>query len=134
LSSKLETRNSKHETFSFRPSPAAIEKSIYAQFQKGNFEKGMEIYFAHADEESKMFSASEKALKIEMIKGFAEKVKEDIVEKGGLKDFEIVSEEIEEDGATAFVESKLTFGDGSTQEETTKYVKNDGKWKIALEK
>jgi hypothetical protein len=116
-------------------SPADIEKTIYAQFQKGNYEKGMELYFANIDgDSSKDISTDDKAKEAEMVKAFAAKAKESIDAKGGIKNFEIVAETISEDGETARVESKTTYGDGSTQDQTSKYVKKDGEWKIVFGK
>jgi hypothetical protein len=60
---------------------------------------------------------------------FASKMKETMDEKGGLKEFKIVNENISADGETATVDVALTYGDGSTEEQTNKYQKVDGKWK-----
>lgn len=60
----------------------------------------------------------------------AEKAKAGLEEKGGLKNVEIVSETIDEDGETAKVVLKLTYGNGNDDENTYKMVKQDGKWKI----
>ncbi|MDR0835526.1 MAG: DUF4878 domain-containing protein [Tannerella sp.] len=115
-------------------SPSSIEKSIYSQFQKGNYEKGIEIYFDNIsgdDDAGKPKSADETK---EAVKAFAGKVKQSIDAKGGIKKFEIVEEKIAEDGKTATVASKITYGDGSGDEQSTKYVKQDGKWKIVFGK
>ena len=105
-------------------SPADIDKAIYSQFQKGNYEAGMKIYFEN--------STAEKTEQMdEMIKAFAEKQKESIEAKGGIKKFESI-ETIDESGEAATVATKITFGDDSEKEETNKYVKVDGKWKISV--
>ena len=104
-------------------SPASIEKAIYSQFQKGNDEAGIKIYFEN--------STAEKTEKQdEMIKAFAEKQKESIEAKGGIKSFEIIEETIDESGETAIVVTKITYGDGTDKEEKNKYTKVEGKWKI----
>ena len=105
-------------------SPADIEKAIYSQFQKGNYEAGMKIYFENS-------TAEKTEEQDEIIKAFAEKQKESFDAKDGIKKFEI-TENIDESGESATVVTKITFGDGSEKEETTKYVKVDGKWKISV--
>lgn len=112
------------------PSPADIEKSIYTQFQKGNYQKGVEIMLANVDSDKE---ATEKEM-AEAITAFTEKSSESMEALSGLRNFEIISEEIAEDGLTAKVTTKEFYGNGETQEKTTKYVNKDGKWKISFEK
>ncbi|GHT49234.1 hypothetical protein AGMMS49982_02260 [Bacteroidia bacterium] len=106
--------------------PATIEKGIYAQFQKGDFEKGMELYFANLDNAGKQ-TPEEVA---QAVKGFADKAKQTFEAKEGLKSYEVLEEVITEDGESARVSGKLTYGDGSEQEQKSQYVKKDGVWKI----
>jgi len=47
-----------------------------------------------------------------------------------LKEVKIESETINEDGLTANVEVLQLYGDGSTDQKTSKYKKVDGKWKM----
>lgn len=47
---------------------------------------------------------------------------------------EILSEEISEDGNTATVKIKQTYGNGETQEGTQSMVKRDGKWLMSIDK
>jgi ABC-type glycerol-3-phosphate transport system substrate-binding protein len=111
-------------------SPSGITKSIYSQFQKGNYEKGVEVFVAHLDSDNEG-TAEEKQ---QFIKGFTEKAKASMDEQGGIKSFEIVKETISEDGVQATVETKITYGNGSTKDESLKFVKKDGAWKISLGK
>jgi uncharacterized alkaline shock family protein YloU len=111
-------------------SPSGITKSIYSQFQKGNYEKGVEVFVAHLDSDEEG-TAEEKQ---QFIKGFTEKAKASMDEQGGIKSFEIVKETISEDGVKATVETKVTYGDGSTKDESLGFVKKDGAWKISLGK
>ena len=55
-----------------------------------------------------------------------------IQSKGGISSIEIVSEDML--GETAEVTAVTTYGNGSTQRETTKLIQKDGEWKIALSK
>ena len=110
--------------------PASIEKSIYVQMQKGNYEKAVEIMVDNLDSE-KTPSAEEKA---QLLAAFTEKAKQSAEAKGGIKSFEIVEEEISEDGLSATVSTKIVYGDGSEQTETSKYVNKEGKWKLSMGK
>ena len=57
-----------------------------------------------------------------------------IEKKGGLKEVEIVSEEMAEDGNSAIVTYKQHYGDGSVKEDTQKMIKVDGKWLMDIGK
>jgi hypothetical protein len=113
-------------------SPADIEKSIYSQFQSGNYQKGLEIYFANIDKGDNEQTAEAKEKEAAYIKALAEKVKAD--QKNQITKFEILEETIAEDGETATVKVKFTTGDGKESEQTSKYVKKDGQWKIVYSK
>lgn len=49
---------------------------------------------------------------------------------GGLKDYEILDEEISEDGQTAKVTVKYTFGNGTEKEDRDKLLLTESGWKI----
>ena len=102
--------------------PASMEKNLWTYVQKGDYEKAIK-YWADisVDGETKEQMKSMAAM-------FAGKMKESMEEKGGLKEFKIVNETISADGETATVDVALTYGDGSTEEQSNKYVKVDGKW------
>ena len=110
--------------------PASIEKSIYVQLQKGNYEKAVEIMLKNLDTE-KDPSAEESA---QFLSAFTEKAKESNEAKGGIKSFEIVGEEFSEDGLSATVSTKIVYGNGNEATETSKYVNKDGKWKLSMGK
>lgn len=53
----------------------------------------------------------------------------------GIASCEILSEEIAEDGNTAVVKAKITYGDGTTDDQKFKLVKNaDGDWRLDAQK
>ena len=54
-------------------------------------------------------------------------------EKGGIKSYDIVSEEISEDGTTATVTANIKFGNGDEDKDyKIKMIKDDkGDWKIS---
>ena len=109
-------------------SPSDIEMGMWKLVQKGNYQKAVDYWFDNSvDEDAK--GASKEQVKA-MSAMFTEKMKQSMDEKGGLKEIKIQSEEISEDGMTAKVEVLLTYGDGSTEEQTSKYKKVDGKWKM----
>ena len=63
-----------------------------------------------------------------------DKVGKEYEKMGGLKSIEILSEEISEDGNTATVKIKQTYGNGETQDGTQSMVKRDGKWLMSVDK
>ena len=55
--------------------------------------------------------------------------------KGGIKDYELLGEEINEEDGTATVKTKITYGDGSTDESETRLKLDENKnWKIHCKK
>lgn len=62
---------------------------------------------------------------VAMLQNKAEKSDE---QQGGIKSFEVISEEISEDGNSATVTYKQVYGDGTEKEGTQAMVKRDGKW------
>jgi len=63
-----------------------------------------------------------------------EKAGKELEKKGGLKSFEVLSEEIAEDGNSAVVKFKQVFGNGEESEDEQKMVKVDGKWLMDIGK
>jgi hypothetical protein len=53
---------------------------------------------------------------------------------GGVKDYEIISEEVAPDGKSATVKVKVTYGNGETETNTDKLVKTDKGWAAAADK
>lgn len=52
-----------------------------------------------------------------------------------MKSYEVISEEIDENGEKAVVTMKVVYEDGKEKEETTNLQKDeDGNWKIKLSK
>lgn len=62
-----------------------------------------------------------------------EKVKPQLEKMGGLKSVEILSEQVADDGNSAVVKMRLTFGNGEVEEEEQKLVLVDGKWLLSIE-
>ena len=108
-------------------SPEEITKAIYSQFQKGNFEKGINIYFENSNAKDEQKNDMMRSM-------YVEKMKKSTEEKGGIKSFEIIKNEVDESGETAVVVTKVLYGNGEEKEEPNKFVKVDGKWKISAAK
>ena len=103
--------------------PSGAMKSYLSAVKSGDYEKFVEgINFSKVKPE-KLAETRE---------GFTammkEKAAEELDKKGGLKDFEILSEEIAEDGNSAVVKYKQIYGTGEEEEGAQKLVKVDGKW------
>lgn len=54
--------------------------------------------------------------------------------KEGISGVEMISEEMAEDGQTATVKMKITYGNGETDESEVAMVLKDGTWKMDLKK
>lgn len=64
-----------------------------------------------------------------------EKIDKSIEKKGGIKSYEILSEELNEAGDKAKVKVKMIYGDGSEDEQTVKTKKDEnGKWLLDIGK
>lgn len=63
-----------------------------------------------------------------------EKGTKEFEKKGGIESIEIISEEIAEDGNSAVVKFKQTFGNGEVDEDSQTMVKKDGKWLMDINK
>jgi hypothetical protein len=107
-------------------SPAATVKEFSNKVEKGDFEGAIGCIATDGkpvDKDSK----SKLTLLLGMAKGEVEK-------KKGIKNMEVISETVDPDGKTATVKMKITYGDGSVNEESNSLVKEDGKWKLSLQK
>lgn len=110
--------------------PAGIEKTVYTELQKGNYEKAAKLLVESLDSDKE--STAEQ--KTEMIKAFTEKAKQSMEAKGGIKSFEVMEEKIASDGLSATVSTKVIYNDGTEKMEDSKYVKKDNTWKLSAGK
>ena len=97
---------------------------------KGDYEKFVDG-IALGDSETADKLKEQKAGFVALLR---DKVGKEYEKMGGLKSIEILSEEISEDGNTATVKIKQTYGNGETQEGTQSMVKRDGKWLMSIDK
>jgi len=101
--------------------PVDMETKLQTYFQKGEVKKAIDytVEISVPNESTEMMKS--------MGAMFVEKMKQTLDEKGGLKEFKVT--EVSNDGATAELNIDLTYGDGSTDDQTATYVMVDGKWK-----
>jgi len=97
---------------------------------KGNYEKFVDGLAFDQDATPDKLKEQKDGL-VSMLK---EKVSKEYEKMGGLKSIEVLSEEISEDGNTATVKIKQTYGNGETQEGSQTMVKRDGKWLMSVDK
>ncbi len=110
--------------------PGAAAKRYMEMAGNGQYEKfvdGIAVDEDATPEEVKQF----KTMMVAMLEASG---KAELEKKQGLKSVEVVNEEIAEDGQTAKVTLKSTYGDGTTDEETNHMVLRDGVWKMELDK
>lgn len=91
------------------------------------FVDGMSFSDKYSEKEIKRQKAGYVAL-------MSEKSSKEFERRGGMKDFEILSEEINEQGDLATVRFKIYFGDGDEEESTQILEKKDGKWLMKARK
>jgi hypothetical protein len=106
-------------------SPADVSKAFVTSIEKGN-----------VDEAIKMLDGGDKASEEDMtkLKAFLGEGSKQIAEKGGIKNIEVVSEEISEDGKKADVKLKITYGNGETDDSSSNLILTDAGWKMTMEK
>ena len=111
-------------------SPGAAAKKYAEYLGSGEYDKFIDgIYFGEntSKEEIEQGKTMLKAL-------LADKGANALEEKGGLKSVEVASEEISEDGKSATVVLKQTYGDGSVEEDDSNMVLVNGKWLMEMDK
>lgn len=109
-------------------SPGKALKGYLNDIKNENYESFMEgVYFHEGMDEQRKEKKRAQLLSIIKDKGSRE-----YQNKGGVKSIEILSEKVWEDGETATVRFKQTYGNGEEIIEKQKMIKKDGKWLIDL--
>lgn len=89
------------------------------------------IYFDKAKESPEKVEKAKEQLR-EMLQG---KLEKSIKEKGAIKSYKVVNEEISEEGDKAVVTFEVSYEDGKTDSTAVQLVKDkDGKWWLDLGK
>lgn len=99
-------------------SPKDVVEQVSKLLIKGDVEKSLNFYNGVEDEESKAFVLGLTQAGMEATQG--------------LKAVEILDETIAEDGTTAKVKVKYTYGDDTEKNTTEKLVKTDSGWKLEV--
>ncbi len=110
--------------------PSGALKTYMSALQDRDYEKfteGINVSGKATPEEQKAARATFAAL-------LSEKGGKELDKNGGLKGFEILSEEIAEDGKSAIVKFKQIYNDGTEKEDEQKMVEVDGKWLMDISK
>lgn len=108
-------------------SPGDVVVETYELMAAGKYEKVVDKFYVANPAEEEEFKST-------MLSLCNEKMKPQLEAKGGIDKVELVSEELSEDGKSARVTTKITYGDGSVEEEKTKMVNVDGEWLVSIEK
>lgn len=110
-------------------SPAEAAKKYANYLKNGDFDKWVDGV-AFGEDASETNIKAGKAMLLAMMEAGKEKLKE----KGGVKDIETVSETISEDGKTAKVVLKMTYGDGTSEDSSMDMIQEKGTWKMHMKK
>lgn len=110
-------------------SPSEAAKKYATYLKNGDFEKWVDGVAFGEDATDANVKAS-KAMLLAMMEAGKEKLNE----KGGIKNIETVSETISEDGKTAKVTLKITYGDGTSEESSSDMIQEKGTWKMYMKK
>lgn len=105
-----------------KPTPSAIAKDCIENIKNGDYKAFAETIDG-TDEQ--------KAMVADMLASKAEK---QIKKHEGIASYEIVSEEISEDGQTAKVKAEITYGDGKKDDSKFDFKLVDGEWKQEISK
>ena len=100
------------------PAPSSVVEDFYMNVSNGNTKKAMEFFERKSD-------VSETKAEIAVAAGYAE-VNNPLC--GGLKDVEVVSEEIRGDVAKVTVE--LVCNSGEKEKSNVRLIKSEGAWRI----
>ena len=108
--------------------PTAAAEEGLEMIKAGNYEGFVEtIYFGEKATEEEVKQAKEMYVSL-----FKEKGDKQITKKGGIASYNVLSEEIAEDGKTAKVAYETTYGDGSTDKMNLDLILVDGEWKPTI--
>ena len=115
-------------SFGSANTPSAVAEKAAKYMQNADYEGYVELMELKETE-------GKEAEKEQFVALLREKGTKTMEKKQGLKSYEVLSEEISEDGKSATVKMKMVYGDGSEDTSKVKLVKNDkGEWKMSFGK
>ena len=106
-------------------SPADVVKKMNNDMVKGDYDAVIDVLATEGEEIDEEGRTKLKSM-LAMGKGELDK-------KEGIKEMEVVSEEVAEDGNTAKVTLKIVYGNGEEEEEDYTLLKEDGAWKVRMQ-
>jgi hypothetical protein len=106
-------------------SPGAIVKKSINLVAEKKYDKVVELY---AKKDGTAFTDEEKG----KIVGLMTMANAELVKKQGVKSLDIVEEKISEDGKTADVKWKVTYGNGEVDNNDGKLIKVGSDWKMVI--
>lgn len=110
--------------------PSKAMEQYLKTLKAGDYEKFVEgLYFKEGLSEEQIQQGKEQFVAL-----LSDKFVKENEKRGGLKDAQVLSEEIAEDGNTAVVTYKLVYGDGEEKEDRQAMIKKDGKWLMDMKK
>lgn len=110
--------------------PSKAAKKYVSYFGKGDYEKFVEGVETNPEATPEEVKESQEQL-VNLLKSKGE---ESLKENGKIKNVEVVSEEISEDGTKAVVVLKQEYENGTSKEQSFDMVLQDKKWKVSLGK
>lgn len=108
--------------------PSDEAKKCFGLIQDKNYEALVEE-FAFSKDATEEEIQQTKQMFISLYK---EKGEKEFDKVGGINNYEVIEETISEDGQTATVKVKVTYGDGSSKEQKVDLKLVDGNWRIDL--
>jgi hypothetical protein len=106
--------------------PTSVAEAAFKCIQEKDYKGYVDLMYF---DESKGQDVEETKKQYEAL--LADKMDKLIEKRKGIESWEVISEEIAEDGMTAKVTTKIVYADGTTNEDKTKMIKTeDGKWLI----
>lgn len=110
--------------------PKGVTEKAMEAMQAKDYDKFVEYVYISPKEGEDI--EGEKKMLAGMLQSKGDKLYE---KKGGIKSYEVISEEIDEKGETAVVKLKIEYGNGDVKEDDTKLKKDDkGNWKLEMGK
>ncbi|MDY3846838.1 MAG: DUF4878 domain-containing protein [Prevotella sp.] len=115
--------------------PSGVAEKAIECLQNEDYEGYVDLIHFKGEDDKDYDEAKMKEGKEQFAALLKEKGKKTMDKKGGIKSYEVVSEEISEDGNSAKVTMKTVYGDGTEDSNKMKLVKNSkGEWKISMNK
>jgi hypothetical protein len=106
-------------------SPGATVKKSISLITEKNYEKVVSMY---AKKDGTALTEEEKGKML----GLMTMANAELTKKQGVKSLEIIEEKISDDGKTAEVKWKITYGNGESEDNDGKLVNVDGDWKMII--